>query len=101
MARALLGAALMGNIKIQKPHHLGREEAHRRVEQMEPELKDKYGVKLDWHGDRADVKSSKLSGQLVVDDNQLSLDVNLRLPLMPLQGKIRTALEQRIHRALA
>ncbi len=91
----------MGNIQIKKPHHLDRGEAHRRVEQMEPELKQKYGVQLEWHGDQADVHASKLSGHLVVGDSQLSLDLKLGLPLVPLQGKIRTALNQQLDRALA
>jgi putative polyhydroxyalkanoate system protein len=68
---------------------------------MEPELKNKFGVQLDWHGDRADVKASRLSGQLVVDDALVSLDLSLGLPLVPMQGKIRSALEQRIQRALS
>jgi putative polyhydroxyalkanoate system protein len=91
----------MGTIHIQKPHHLGREEAHRRVEKLEPELKDKYGVQLHWHGDRADVKASRVSGQLVVDDSQLSIDLKLGLPLVLVQGKIRSSLEQQLARALA
>jgi len=101
MARRLLAPKYMGSIQIKKPHHLGRGEAHRRVERLEPELKQKYGVELDWHGDRADVKASRLSGQLVVDDAQLSVNLKLGLPLVPVQAKIRSALEQQLERALS
>jgi putative polyhydroxyalkanoate system protein len=97
----VLAFAHMASIQIKKAHHLGRGEAHRRVVQLEPELKQKYGVQLDWHGDEADVKAPRLSGQLVVDDAQLSLDLQVGLALMPLQAKIRSALEQRLARALA
>jgi len=91
----------MGSIQIKKNHHLGRTEAHRRVEKLEPELEKKYGVHLDWHGDRADVRASKLSGELVVDDSQLLVSLKFGLALVPLQGKIRSALDQQLTRALA
>lgn len=91
----------MANIQIKKRHQLGRGEAHRRIEELEPELKQKYGVQLDWHGDRADVKAPKASGQLVVDESLLSLSLKLGLSLIPLQAKIRSGLEQRLARALA
>jgi putative polyhydroxyalkanoate system protein len=101
VARRLLDGGDMGSIQIKKQHHLGRGEAHRRVEQLEPELKQKYGVQLDWHGDRADVSGSRLSGQLVVDDSELSIQLKIGLPLVPVQAKIRSALEQRLAHALA
>jgi putative polyhydroxyalkanoate system protein len=90
----------MGSIQIKKQHHLGRTEAHRRVEALEPELKHKYGVHLDWHGDRADVTASRLSGQLVIDDSQLWVSLKVGLALVPLQGRIRSALERQLERAL-
>jgi putative polyhydroxyalkanoate system protein len=91
----------MGNIQIKKTHPLGREEAHRRVQQLEPELKSKYGVQLDWHGDQADVKASRVSGSLVVDDQAVTIDLQLGLPLLPVRGRIQSALEQQVARALS
>jgi hypothetical protein len=58
-------------------------------------------VQLDWHGDRADVKASRIAGQLVVDDSQLSIKLQVGLALLPVRGRIRSALEQRIVRALS
>jgi putative polyhydroxyalkanoate system protein len=91
----------MGTIQIRKSHRLGRREAHRRIQALEPELNQKYGVRLAWQGERADVRASKLSGQLVVDDSQLSVDLRLGLTLVPVQAKIRSALEQQLERALS
>jgi len=91
----------MGSTQIKKQHHLGRTEAHRPVEALEPELEHKYGVHLDWQGDRADVRASKLSGQLVVDDSQLLVSLKFGLAVVPLQGKIRYALEQQLARTLS
>ena len=91
----------MGTIQIKKMHHLGTAEAHKRVEQLEPELKKDYGVQLEWHGERADVRAARVSGQLVVEDQALSLQLQLGLPLVPVQAKIRSALEQRLASALA
>jgi putative polyhydroxyalkanoate system protein len=91
----------MASIQINKPHHLGRGEAHRRIEAMEPKLQQEYGVTLDWDGDRANVRASSVSGELVVDDDELRVQLKLGLALLPVQGKIRSTLDQQLDQALA
>jgi putative polyhydroxyalkanoate system protein len=56
---------------------------------------------LDWDGDRANVKASSVSGELVVDDAQLHLELKLGLALLPVRGRIRSELDQRLERAFA
>ena len=91
----------MAKISIHEAHRLGKAEAHRRLEKLQSELSSKYGVELVWHGDEADIKASKLSGKLVVDEAAVDIDLKLGLALTAFQGRIRSALAQQVHRALA
>jgi putative polyhydroxyalkanoate system protein len=100
-ARRLLRVEDMASIEINKPHQLGRVEAHRRIEALETQLQEKYGVTLEWDGDRANVSGSGVSGELAVDDAEIWLRLKLGLALLPVQGKIRSTLDQQLERALA
>ncbi len=91
----------MAKISIHEGHRLGKEEAHRRLEKLQAELEKKYGVELVWHGHEADIKASRLSGKIVVDDAAVDIDLKLGLALTALQGRIRSAIAQEVHRALA
>jgi putative polyhydroxyalkanoate system protein len=92
----------MSEIKIERTHNLGKTEAEKRVKQLEPKLKDKYGVELSWKSDgEAQVKGTGLSGVLRVDDVNVAVDLKLGLLLRPMAGKIRGALEHQIDKALA
>lgn len=90
----------MSEIKIQRSHKLGRDEAHRRVSELAPKLKSKYGVELDWSGDEARVKGTGVSGTLLVAADKVAVDLKLGLLMRPMAGKIRTALETQIDKAL-
>lgn len=90
----------MSEIKIQRSHQLGQTEAQKRVTSMEAKLKDKYGVKLDWKGNHADVKGSGVSGTISVLDQEVAVQLKLGLLLKPMSGKIREALETQIDKAL-
>ena len=91
----------MSEIRIEKNHTLGKSEAHKRVVNMEPKLKERYGVKLDWRGDEAEVKGTGVTGKLSVADGRIAIDIKLGLLLRPMAGKIRTALERQLDQALA
>ncbi len=90
----------MSEIKIERAHGLGQSEAQRRVTELEPKLKDKYGVKLDWKGSQAQVKGTGVSGTLNVHNDKVAIDIKLGLLLRPMAGKIREALERQIDKAL-
>lgn len=91
----------MAEIRIERNHQLGKREAHRRLAEIEPKLKEKYGVELTWAGDHAQVKGTGVSGQLSLGEERLALDLKIGLLLRPMAGKIRTALERQIDQALA
>ncbi len=92
----------MAEIRIERPHSLGKAEAKKRVQDLEPKLKTKYGVELAWNGDgEAQVKGTGVSGLLRVAESNVAVDLKLGLLLRPMAGKIRGALEHQIDKALA
>jgi putative polyhydroxyalkanoate system protein len=91
----------MATIHLEKPHHLGRDEAARRLHELEPELARKYGVKLNWGNGGAAVKASGLTGEIAVSEATVSIDLNLGLKLRLLAGRIKNELDKTVAKALA
>ncbi len=90
----------MADIKIERQHELGRTEARRRVVELEPKLKDKYGVTFAWNGEGAQLKGTGVSGTLRIDDREVAIDLKLALLLKPMASKIKDSLARQIDRAL-
>jgi putative polyhydroxyalkanoate system protein len=91
----------MAEIKIDRNHTLGQAEAQKRVTDLAPKLKEKYGVELAWKGDgEAQVKGTGVTGTLRVAAEAVHIDLKLGLLLRPMAGKIRSALEHQIDKAL-
>ena len=92
----------MAEIKIERNHTLGKNEAQKRVSELEPKLKEKYGVHLEWQPDgTAKVKGTGVTGSLALGADSLDLEIKLGLLLKPMSGRIRGALEHQIDKALA
>ena len=91
----------MAEIKIERNHTLGKNEAQKRVSELEPKLKEKYGVELAWKGNgEAQVKGTGVSGTLRVAEAAVHIDLKLGMLLRPMASKIRSALEHQIDKAL-
>ena len=90
----------MANIDIERTHTLGLDEVRKRVAQMEEKLKDRYGVRLSWRGDEADVKASGVTGTLSIAEAKVSINLKLGLMMKPLAGKLRESMEKQLDKAL-
>ncbi len=91
----------MADIELERTHNLGLGEARRRVDALEAKLKERYGVKLDWRGNTAELKGSGVSGTLDVGETKVAVKIKLGLLLKPMGGKIREAIERQVDKALA
>jgi hypothetical protein len=60
----------MALLKLEVPHQVSKDEARKRVAQLVEYWASKYGVKVDWAGDRA-----KLNGKVM----GITLDANLEV----------------------
>ncbi len=90
----------MSKIEIHRSHSLGADEARERVKKIEPSLKEKYGVRLEWSGKHAAIKGFGVSGDAEVDDSHLVLTLKLGLLVRPFKRKIQEAIERSIDREL-
>lgn len=68
----------MGMLKLEVPHTLSKDEARKRIASLVDHWANKYGVKVDWSGDRAKV-AGKVMG--------ITLDANLEVSDKKVSGE--------------
>lgn len=89
----------MSSIDIRHRHTLPASESRARLAPFEDSLK-KYGARLEWRGNRAEIKGTGVSGDVKLEDNLCSVTVKLGLlakaagvDASKLEGSIRKRLE--------
>jgi putative polyhydroxyalkanoate system protein len=90
----------MADIDIERNHELGEEELRKRLSEMEAKLKEKYGVKIAWRGNQADIKGTGVSGTIALAQSKIAINLKLGLMMKPMTGKIREAMEKQLDKAL-
>lgn len=68
----------MSTIRLTQAHHLPPDEARRRFDHFEGEMK-RYGVSLAWTGHTAMVKGTGVSGDASITDAAVTLTLKLGL----------------------
>jgi putative polyhydroxyalkanoate system protein len=93
----------MSHLTVRQPHSLSTDEARRRLASFE-EMLAKYGVKLNWKGDRAEIDGTGVSGGAVVTKSDVTIEIKLGF-LARAAGvdadKLRGSVEKRLAAALA
>lgn len=90
----------MAHVDVRREHALELEDARTKVREIEPRLREKYGITISWTGDRGQVKGRGVSGTVELSGNSVSLSLKLGLLLRPMAGKIQTAVERALDGAL-
>ena len=90
----------MSEIKIDRPHKLGRDEAKKRFAGVESGLRDRYGVALDWNGHAATFKGTGVTGDVLITDDRITIRLKVGLLVRPFAGKIREAIERQVDEKL-
>ena len=91
----------MSDIRLERNHGFGEEEALRRVAEIEPRLEEWFGVTLSWNGARARLTGRGLSGTIRVTADRIAVELKLGLLLRPLGRRIREGIATQLDRALA
>lgn len=91
----------MADIHIERSHSLSPAALKARLADMEGRLSDKYGVRLTWRGDVADVKGSGVSGSIGITDTTVMVDLKLGMFVRPFASKIQETMERQLEKALA
>lgn len=88
----------MASIQIRHPHSLGISAALASAKQFE-ELMARFGVKLRWEGNRADVKGTGVAGVLTVNEADINVELELGMLLKPMTGKLEASIKEYLAQA--
>lgn len=91
----------MADIEIERTHTLGLEELRKRLHTLEEKLQERYGAKLNWSGNQADIKGTGFQGTLTLGETTVAVGIKLSFLMRPLAGKIREQMEKQVDKALA
>ena len=92
-------APALSTIRLKQPHNFSRERARQCFGSF-GEMMGKYGVKLDWNGDRATIKGFGVSGDVSVMDDCVEVVLKLGM-IAKAAGVDPKRLEASITRRLA
>jgi len=90
----------MANIHIKRNHNLGLNEAKQRMDQIAGSLQDKLDAKWAWKGNQLSFTRSGASGSVNVADDSVEFNIKLGLMLTPLKGKVESAINEELDKAL-
>lgn len=92
----------MSTVQVRQPHAMGIESAKSALSGFEEDLA-KRGAKLVWSGNSAEVKGTGVSGQVVVSEAEVFVEVKLGL-IAKAAGvkadKLQASIEKRLAAAL-
>jgi putative polyhydroxyalkanoate system protein len=90
----------MADIHIERSHSLSPNALKARLTEMEGKLADKYGVRLTWRGDAADVKGTGVTGSIAILAGAVVVDLKLGMFVRPFANKIQETMERQLEKAL-
>lgn len=94
----------MSTVVVKQAHSLTPEEAKARLKPFEEELSSKYMLKLDWSGNKAELKGAAASGGIDVGASEVVVTVKLGM-MAKMAGvkpdKLEASLKKRLDAALA
>lgn len=91
----------MSKITVERAHHLGRDKARARAEQLVQKLTSKYGLEHEWEGDTVLLSGKGAKGRLEVGDDLVRIVLELNFFLSPMSGAIQSEIERVLDRELA
>ena len=92
----------MASFKFSVPHQLGQAEAQRRLQQLFPELEQKYGALItradyQWQGNlcyfRLLIRALTISGRLLVEATYVEIELDLPLAGLFFKDKIQDTIQ--------
>lgn len=75
-------------VHVKRPHQSTKDEALTKLRGLTAQLASRYGVKITETASGATVKGRGLTGTCVIDDSDVTIDLNLGLVLRPLSSRI-------------
>lgn len=89
----------MAKIEISYPHSVTAEEARKRIDSLNQELGNKYGLTSSWVSDtEAKVERSGATGNIKIEPNQISVLIDLSFMMGAFKGPIEERIKQELDR---
>lgn len=89
----------MGKLQISQSHNCTAEEARQRIDKLNKDLGDKYGLTSKWASDtEAKVERTGAKGSIKVAPNQILVDLDLSFAMSPLKGTIEKRIKEELEK---
>lgn len=82
----------MSQIRVRRKHKLGHQQARKTAEKLAKKLAAEYKAKYRWVDDNLEFKSSGVSGQLNIKDDEVEVRMELGVMMRPFKTKIEKGL---------
>lgn len=89
----------MSTITVKESHSLSIEQLKSKLKPFEDEIANRFGMKIKWSGDRADLKGTGASGEVKVTNSDVTITVKLGM-LAKAAGVKADLVEQSISKRL-
>ena len=89
----------MAKLQISQSHNCSAEEARQRIDRLNKELGEKYGLNSSWTSDtEAKVERTGAKGAIKVEPNRVLIDLDLSFAMSPLKGTIEKRIKEELER---
>lgn len=86
----------MPSIDLRRRHHMDRQHARERVEELAGRMREKYGVESRWDADTLRLNHLGLDGGITVDDEAVHVQARLGLLLAALKPRIEQEVREKL-----
>jgi putative polyhydroxyalkanoate system protein len=90
----------MSHVRVHRPHSLGSHEVRRRFREVESSLHQHYGLHVEWDGLGGAFHGHGVTGQVLVGEDHIAIDMRLGFMLWPFTHRIRESIEQQVDQLL-
>ena len=92
----------MPKIHVEQPHSMEISEVHKKMDSTLKGLAEKYDIDINWKNDReVSLKRRGLKGSAEIQDNRVTVDLDLSFVLAPMKGKIESRLKEKLEKELS
>ena len=96
----------MSDISVRRAHGLSLEEAQSKIDQIVEDVQTEFSSlvsSIDWNEDKtkAKVAGKGFSGDFVVDEQDVGIDIKLSMFAKPLKSKVQQKIEERVEKYFA
>jgi putative polyhydroxyalkanoate system protein len=86
----------MPSIDLRRRHHMDRQSARARVDEIAARMREKFGVESRWDADTLRLRHMGLDGGITVDDESVHVKARLGMLLAALKPRIEHEVREKL-----